>query len=256
VDSSWQDARVFCFHPHCGYFTAKPESLILLPDDVSFTAAVMTPNMETAVNFLMDGRPVIGENVAVVGLGIVGLLTVMLSSRMSPASLGCIEPHPVRAEAARSLGADFVVDSVSEATERYNGELALRGLPEYADLVYELSGNPPALNTAIGIAGFSARVIVGSWYGAKRAALDLGGRFHRERIRVLSSQVSTLDPRFVGRWTNRRRLATALRMLAIHPVESLVTHRFHVDHAHDAYRLLDQNPGAAIQVIFTYEDCT
>jgi threonine dehydrogenase-like Zn-dependent dehydrogenase len=60
---------VFAFHPHASHFTAAPESLLPLPDDISIDDAVFLANMETAVNLLMDGRPLVGERVAVSGFG-------------------------------------------------------------------------------------------------------------------------------------------------------------------------------------------
>ena len=76
-------------------------------------------------------------------------------------------------------------------------ELLHELLPGGADLTYELSGAPAALDQAIRITGFSGRVVIGSWYGTKRASLDLGGRFHRSRIRLISSQVSSLSPELI-----------------------------------------------------------
>jgi hypothetical protein len=86
--------------------------------------------------------------------------------------------------------------------QRLNRRRSCSGGPALllADLAIELSGAPEALDTAIALTGFAGRIVIGSWYGQKRAALDLGGRFHRSRIRLVSSQVSTIDPALSGRW--------------------------------------------------------
>ncbi len=94
-----------------------------------------------------------------------------------------------------------------------------------ADLVYELSGSPAALDGAIALAGFDGRIVVGSWYGNKRVELDLGGRFHRNRIHMISSQVSTLAPPLRGRWSKARRLTYALHRLSSHRDLSLIDFR-------------------------------
>jgi threonine dehydrogenase-like Zn-dependent dehydrogenase len=122
-----------------------------------------------------------------------------------------------------------------------------------ADLTYELSGNPAALDQAIAATGYSGRVVIGSWYGRKPVSLDLGGRFHRSKIRLVASQVSRLAPGLTGRWDTQRRLRTAWTMLrAVRPGQ-LITHRFPIEHAADAYALLDEHPAEVVQVMLTYD---
>jgi threonine dehydrogenase-like Zn-dependent dehydrogenase len=122
-----------------------------------------------------------------------------------------------------------------------------------ADLTYELSGNPAALDQAITVTGFDGRIVIGSWYGQKRANLNLGGSFHRSRIRLISSQVSTIAPAWTGRWTKSRRLGVAWEMLERVRPAHLITHRLPLDQAHHAYMLLDQHPQETLQVLLTYE---
>jgi threonine dehydrogenase-like Zn-dependent dehydrogenase len=94
--------------------------------------------------------------------------------------------------------------------------------------------------------------VIGSWYGEKRAGLDLGGTFHRSRIRIVSSQVSTIAPELSARWDKTRRFQVAWEALErIHP-ERWITHRFPIDQADLAYRLLDEKLEETIQVIFHY----
>ena len=80
--AGWLGRRVFAFHPHESHFTAKADDLISLPEDIDALEALFLPNAETAVNFVMDGRPMLGESVAVFGQGIVGLLTTSILATM------------------------------------------------------------------------------------------------------------------------------------------------------------------------------
>ena len=109
-----------------------------------------------------------------------------------------------------------------------------------------------ALDQALAVTGYAGRLVIGSWYGQKQVHLDLGGRFHRSRIRLISSQVSSLAPELSGRWTKARRFETAWKMLAaVHP-STFITQRFSIDQAARAYELLDQCPQDSIQVLLTY----
>jgi threonine dehydrogenase-like Zn-dependent dehydrogenase len=209
--------------------------------------------METGVNFLLDGAPLIGEQVAVFGQGIVGLLTAALLARLPLASLITLDRYPRRREASLSLGAHASLDpSAPDALAQLQSHLQADRSYAGADLTYELSGAPATLDMALAATGFNGRVVVGSWYGQKRADLNLGGRFHRSRIRLTSSQVSTLTPELMGRWTKSRRLQVAWHMLREIKPARLITHRFPLAGAVQAYALIDQHPDQCIQVILTY----
>ncbi|MEZ4635788.1 MAG: hypothetical protein R2856_12655 [Caldilineaceae bacterium] len=110
-----------------------------------------------------------------------------------------------------------------------------------ADLVYELSGNPAALIRP-SPSPATADAIVGSWYGAKRAPLNLGGDFHRSRIQIQSSQVSTVTPSLAGRWDKARRLNVAWSLLGELAIDQLITHRIPFAAAADAHSLIATGP--------------
>jgi 2-desacetyl-2-hydroxyethyl bacteriochlorophyllide A dehydrogenase len=245
VDPDWVGKQVFCFSPHQGYLAASPEKLIPIPASVSLDDAVFLPNMETAVNLVMDGAPMIGERALVFGQGIVGLLTTALLARFPLESVTAIDRFPLRLEAARQAGA-------SAALQADKPEEIQSTLPEGADLCFELSGAPQALDSAIQHTMYSGRIVIGSWYGLKRAKINLGGRFHRSRIRMISSQVSTLAPEHSGRWSKARRFRTTWEMLRIVQPSRWISQRYPIERAAEAYRLLDENPGEALQILLTY----
>lgn len=249
VDGGWMGRLVFAFNPHESHFVAPIEDLHPLPEGVEPEAAVFLPNVETAVSFLMDGRPVIGERVAVVGLGIVGQLTTALLGDLPLSGVVAVDPVPLRRDWATRLGATVALTPDEAAAWRAgSGERD----PAGADLTFEVSGNPRALDLAIALTGDYGRVVIGSWYGDKPVEVDLGGRFHRAHIRLIGTQVSALAPEWLGRWTKARRLDVAWQMLRRHRPERLITHRLPVGRAPEAYRLLDENPAEAIQIVFTY----
>ena len=56
TEQVWQGRLVFAFQPHASHFLCTPTDLHPVPDSLSPEEAVFLPNMETAVNFLMDGH--------------------------------------------------------------------------------------------------------------------------------------------------------------------------------------------------------
>ena len=107
-------------------------------------------------------------------------------------------------------------------------------------------------SSSVAVTGFCGRVVIGSWYGERAAPLALGGAFHRSRMRLISSQVSTIDPALSSRWSMQRRRDAAWEALAQIAPARLVTHRFPFAAAPDAYALLDRHPDEAVQVLLTY----
>ncbi len=257
VAPAWEGQLVFSFQPHQSHFLAAPDELIPVPGNISPEEATFLPNLETAVNFLLDGQPMIGERVAVFGQGVVGLLTTALLAQFPLTSLVTLDPFPLRREKSLALGALSSLDpGLADALDRVRAVLKADTLYAGADLTYELSGNPTALDQALAITGFDGRVVIGSWYGRKQANLNLGGRFHRSRIRLISSQVSSLTPKLSGRWTKTRRLNVAWRMIRQVNPGQLITHRFPINQADRAYALLDKQPEETMQVLFTYNKVT
>lgn len=245
VESSWMNRLVFAFQPHESHFTAPVDQLEPVPEGVPAESAAFLPNMETAVSLVMDGRPMIGETVAVLGQGIVGLLTASLLARVPLSRLVTLDRYPKRRAASLEMGAHASLDPAAANIDSVLTET----LGDGADLSYELSGRPEALDSALAATGRFGRVVIGSWYGTRRAELDLGGRFHRSRISLASSQVSTIDPRWSGRWTKRRRLDLAWEMLERVEPARLVSHRMALTEAPEAFDLIDRNPQEVIQIL-------
>lgn len=246
LERTWIGKRVFSFQPHQTHFTATPEQVFILPDDLSFEAGVFLPNVETAVNFVMDGNPLIGERVAVFGQGIVGLLTTALLARFPLGDLITFDLYPNRRTASLDAGATQSYDPAE-----MSNLAQVRGDAGF-DLAYELSGSPAALDQAIAMTGFAGRVVIGSWYGQKRANLDLGGHFHRRRIQLIGSQVSSIAPCLSGRWSKTRRLDLVWKMIRQLQPEQWITTRLPFKDAGRGYKLLDQKPDEIIQVLLDY----
>jgi 2-desacetyl-2-hydroxyethyl bacteriochlorophyllide A dehydrogenase len=243
LDSSLIGARVFGFHPHGEELTDRLENLVRLPDSLSDVRAAFLPNMETALSLAMDGAPGFGERVAVIGQGVVGQLLATLLVRSGAEHVALFDRRSDRLDHSRAL--------CGPARAEWARELAPSHRDSF-DLVYELTGDPSALDSALALARYEGRIVVGSWYGDKRAPLDFGTRAHRNRNTLSFSQVSRIDSRHAARFDSKRRLGVAAAWLERSPLEPLVTHRFAFERVADAYRLLDENAQGCLQVLIEY----
>lgn len=261
VNADWLNRLVFSFQPHTSHFITNPDSLIAIPHSLSAETACFLPNMETAVNLVQDGAPILGERVLVLGQGVVGILTASLLSEFPLESLVTVDNYELRRNALQvegnalsaSKGQRSKVKSLSPSDLQPFGKTQGRlSTFDKFDLTFELSGSPSALNDAIALTTFSGRVVIGSWYGQKRTEINLGGAFHRSRIKLISSQVSTISPELSGRWDKSRRFGAVWKALKRIKPEKWITHRFSIEEANKAYQLLDENPQETIQVVFDY----
>jgi threonine dehydrogenase-like Zn-dependent dehydrogenase len=191
--------RVFCLYPHQDRYVVSARDVVPLPDAVPDRRAVLAANMETAINGVWDAAPALGARVAVIGAGAVGLLAASLLARIPGIELQVVDIAPEKDAVCRALGLEPVRP----------GQAARE-----CDLVLHASGAPAGLALGLELAGFEATIVELSWYGTKPVSLPLGGRFHDKRLRIQSSQVGNVATVQRARWSYRRRMELALRLLA------------------------------------------
>ena len=222
-----EGTRVFAFHAHQDLLVVGEHDVIPL-DGEDPRRATLLPLVETALQASLDAGQRLGETVAVLGLGCVGALTGALLVRAGAHVIGS-EPRQHRRRAAARLGVETVAPD--QLAARLDEVTDGRGVP----LVIEASGRPEALAAALSLLAHEGTALVCSWYGAKPVPLPLGADFHRRRLVIRSTQVSTIPSELAARWDRRRRREAARALLSELPLEPLATHEFPFDRAPDAY---------------------
>jgi 2-desacetyl-2-hydroxyethyl bacteriochlorophyllide A dehydrogenase len=235
--------RVFAFHPHQSRFVV-PAADVVSVGDCDPRAAALFPLVETALQISLDTGIRYREVAAVLGLGPVGILSAVLLARSGAVVVGS-DPKPWRREAAQACGLEAVepegiADAVAASTRG-------RG----ADFVIEATGNPEALGESLGLLSLEGVAIVVSWYGMKAVTLPLGSDFHRRRLEIRSSQVSTIGHR-AARWDRRRRLETTRALLSELPLSLLASHTFPLERAPEAYAAIDRTDDGVLHVALAY----
>ncbi len=236
---------VFAFHPHQDRFVANAADVVPL-GSADPRRATMFPLVETALQITLDAAAVFRDPVVLFGLGAVGTLTALLLQRAGARVLA-VDTQPWRRESAGGLGIDAVSPELLPDALESDGRSA--GVP----LVIEVSGNPDALRTALGLLSHEGVALVASWYGAKDVSLPLGGDFHRRRLTIRSTQVSTIPARLSDRWTAERRRDAVVGLLDELPLAALATHTFPFDRAADAYAAIDAGLDGLIHAALGYE---
>jgi hypothetical protein len=203
---------VFVLHPHQSLFTVPLEAVVPIPEGVPPMRAVLTANMETALNAMWDARPAPADRIAVVGGGVLGALMARLAARIPGTDVTLVDIDPARAELARMLGVRFAEPDLT---------------PADCDIVFHASASAAGLATALRAGGMEATIVELSWYGTGHIPVPLGESFHSRRLRLISSQVGQVATSHRPRWSHRRRCAAALALLTDPVFDALLAPAIH-----------------------------
>ena len=207
------------------YFTLPAVNCLKLDDSVSYAAgAVMTDMIGTQYHAQKRLR-VSGEaTVAIVGLGPMGSAGVMVAQAHG-ARVIAVDPLADRRDLARALGADATVDAAGDVLAQVLELTDGRGV----DVAIDCSGSPAGQNAALDIARKKGRVaLVGE---SRSTTINPSDQLIRKTLEVIGGWYFPLwEYDEIQRFIVRRGV----------PVERMVTHRFGIDDAPEAFRSFDQ----------------
>jgi 2-desacetyl-2-hydroxyethyl bacteriochlorophyllide A dehydrogenase len=240
-------ARVFCLASHGDVHLLHADAVRPLPEAVTNLRAVLAANLETAITAAWDSGIGLGDRVVVVGGGVVGLLCAWVARHAGAREVHVIEPSARRRAIASALGATSTApprtDADADARDAHGRD---------ADVVLEASGRPECLDTAIAHAAVEGTVAVVSFYGARLSPVGLGDAFHRRRLRLVATQVSTVPSSRAPRWTKARRFDLVAQLLADPMLDMLLDVPVPFDDAPATYARLARSPSDSLQVCFDY----
>ena len=121
-------------------------------------------------------------------------------------------------------------------------------------MAIELSGAYAALHEASRSVQPGGRVVPAGFYQGPAVGLDLGEEFHHNRVSIVASQIGGLPAALTPRWDVARLHRAVLDLVAAGRLDatSLVSHVVPAGDAASAYRLLDEDPSEALQVVLDF----
>ena len=221
-----------------------------LPPGVDPMLGIFSRIGAIALNAVLDADIHVGEYIAVFGQGVPGLISGQLA-RLNGGTVIAVDGIAKRLELAKSLGAAHIVDfTKGSPAEEIKALTENRG----ADVCIEISGSYRALHEAIRSTAYNSKVVSSGFYQGEGAGLSLGEEFHHNRVNVVSSQIFGVSLALDHRWTVGRLERTVMGLAAEQKIglKQLVTHVFGLEEAAEAFRLLDEEPAEAVQVVLEF----
>ncbi len=139
-------------------FVVVPEYTVLkIPDQVSYEMGTFSEPLAVAIRAVRRSRLKVGDTVAVVGTGAIGLLVLQAARAAGASKVFAIEPIQRRRELATTLGANEAFDPAQGDVGK---EIAERTEGLRVDVAFECVGNQSAFDTAVRVTGRRAMIVI------------------------------------------------------------------------------------------------
>lgn len=261
--------RVACagsgYASHAEFITVPENLIVKIPGEMKFEEAAYVTLGAIALQGLRLSKVELGDSIAVIGLGLVGQIVCQLAKTSGCIAYG-IDPDVSRTELAKRLGCENVFTSEKAIEDYVNQTSSLGGVDHV--IVCAASSN----NRSVELAGRLARhkgdvVVVGDvgmniprrTYYEKELNFIVSRSYGPGRYDPLYEEKGIDYPPAYVRWTENRNMEAFLDLIQRQgmDVESLTTHSFDIEDAHEAYSIVtgDSN-GHSLAVLLTYPDCS
>jgi predicted dehydrogenase/threonine dehydrogenase-like Zn-dependent dehydrogenase len=230
---------------------------------ISFEEAAFTTVGAVALHGIRTADVKLGDVVAVIGLGLLGQLTVQMLKAAGCRVLG-MDLVSLRAQLALRLGADGVSTSADEFRDLCSRFSGANGADEVLITAETPSSGPVNLAAelardrgvvvAVGTVGMD---IQRKLYYEKEIDFRISRSYGPGRYDTAYEQKGRDYPIGHVRWTETRNMEAFIQFLAVGKldVRALITHRFSIDNARSAYELIGgKSAEASLGVLITYPE--
>ncbi|MCX7880037.1 MAG: bi-domain-containing oxidoreductase [Ignavibacteria bacterium] len=258
--------RVACggagYATHSEYVAVPHNLAAKIPKNVSFESAAFTTIGSIALQGIRQANPRIGENVAVIGLGLIGLITVGLL-KANGCFVAGLDINPANFELAKSMGCSLVEISSFDKIQEL---LAFTNGMGYDSIIITASTNSnQPLELALKLARKKGKIVlVGSVdikiprspFYEKELDFTISCSYGPGRYDNFYEEYGLDYPFAYVRWTENRNMKAFLQLVGEGRInlESLITHRFKIAEANKAYELLTEGKENPVAILIEYEE--
>lgn len=227
--------------------TLNARDALIMPEHMTWKQAVCYDPTQFALGGVRDGHIRCGDNVAVFGLGAIGLITAQLAKLSGALKVIVLDPVECRRDSALANGADYALDpSGCDAGLEIKKLTGKRG----ADVIIETSGSYAALQAAFRGAAYGGNIAMVGWYKECRGGLHLGREAHYNQPNVIFSRACSEPNRDYPRWDFTRLCKASWELLAsgVLKCENIVDPVIRFDQSPEAYMNIEKHPEMSVKL--------
>lgn len=230
-----------------------------IPDGVDFEDASFVTLGAIALQGVRQAEVRLGDRIAVIGLGLLGQLTVQILKASGCHVLGS-DLGSAKLQLAKDLGADSVslpetlVDVASAFTEGHGVDAVIITASTKDNGPVEVAGTISRRKGRVVIVGAVGMTLPREPYYKKELELRLSTSYGPGRYDIDFEEKGHDYPYGYVRWTETRNLEAFLQLLQQKKVDvkQLVSHRYSIEQAEDAYTLMMENTVPYLGILITY----
>lgn len=220
----------------CRYYKHSASFCYKLPDNVTFEEGALIEPLSVAIHACRRASISLGTTVLICGSGPIGMVCLLVAKAMGASQAVITDLSPERLAMAKELGADFVLtvnrgDRAQDLAQRVEGLLGAQ-----PQVTIECTGVESSIQTAI-YATRSGGVVVLVGLGSDTVTVPL-----------INAAVREVDIRGVFRYCNTWPMAIAMLASGKVNVKPLVTHRFPLEQAVQAFETTRQGHGVKVML--------
>lgn len=248
------DRAIISFGQHKKYNVMWEGQVFKVPyDDISSEELALCVISQFPMEGVRKLRLEIGESCMIMGLGILGLMSVKFAKQAGAVPLIAVDPNPERRKMALDMGADFALDPTEPDFAKNVKELTIKGTG--VDCVIEVSGNTKALKQALGCIRPLGRVTL---LGCSRNedTYDMYSDVHGPGVSIIGAHTNA-RPKYEsmpGNWTARDDSMAYINLLHLGrmTMKDLISEIHSPEDAGEVYSRLAENK-FPIGVIFDWK---
>ncbi|KAJ4946865.1 hypothetical protein JOQ06_008908 [Pogonophryne albipinna] len=220
----------------CQYYKHSANFCYKLPDNVTFEEGALAEPLSVGIHACRRAGVTLGTTVLICGAGPIGLVCLLVAKAMGASQVVITDLAPERLTMAKELGADFQLTVKRGDTPQQLAESVEEKLGAQPHVTIECSGVESSIQTAI----YATRP------GGVVALVGLGAEM--ANIPLIHAALREVDIRGVFRYCNTWPMAVAMLASGKVNVKPLVTHRFPLEQAVQAFETSRQGLGIKVML--------
>ncbi|MEX2113678.1 MAG: bi-domain-containing oxidoreductase [Pirellulales bacterium] len=252
--------RVASNGPHAGVVCVPRHLCARVPDGVPFDQAAVTVLGAIALEGVRLSQVTLGETAFVIGLGLVGQLTVALV-KAAGARVIATDPDESKCQLAVSLGAEsahpgLTANEVLALTHGLGADAVLIAAATPSDGPVELAGEAVRKKGRVVVVGAVGMNLPRRPYYFKEAQFVVSCSYGPGRYDPVYEAGGHDYPAAYVRWTEQRNMQAVLDLVSAGRLSlaPLISHRFPIEQAESAYDLIETSREPYLGIVLEYPD--